>query len=138
MNAKDIREQFPILSQQVNGHDLVYLDSAATSQKPRVVIETLDEYYNSYNSNVHRGVHTLGTKATDGYEGAREKVRKFINAKSMQEIIFTRGTTTALNTVALSYAAQTLSPVMKSSLHRWSTMRILFRGSRLSKQPAPR
>lgn len=110
MNAKDIREQFPILSQQVNGHDLVYLDSAATSQKPRVVIETLDEYYNSYNSNVHRGVHTLGTKATDGYEGAREKVRKFINAKSMQEIIFTRGTTTALNTVALSYARANLKP----------------------------
>ncbi|MCY7837694.1 MULTISPECIES: cysteine desulfurase SufS [Bacillus] len=110
MNAKDIREQFPILSQQVNGHDLVYLDSAATSQKPRVVIETIDEYYNSYNSNVHRGVHTLGTKATDGYEGAREKVRKFINAKSMQEIIFTRGTTTALNTVALSYARANLKP----------------------------
>lgn len=110
MNAKDIREQFPILSQQVNGHDLVYLDSAATSQKPRVVIETLDEYYNSYNSNVHRGVHTLGTKATDGYEGAREKARKFINAKSMQEIIFTRGTTTALNTVALSYARANLKP----------------------------
>ncbi|KJD52276.1 cysteine desulfurase, partial [Bacillus amyloliquefaciens] len=110
MNAKDIREQFPILSQQVNGHDLVYLDSAATSQKPRVVIETLDEYYNSYNSNVHRGVHTLGTKATDGYEGAREKVRKFINAKSMQEIIFTRGTTTALNMVALSYARANLKP----------------------------
>ncbi|WP_368031579.1 cysteine desulfurase SufS [Bacillus licheniformis] len=110
MNAKDIREQFPILSQQVNGHDLVYLDSAATSQKPRVVIETLDEYYNSYNSNVHRGVHTLGTKATDGYEGAREKVRKFINAKSMQEIIFTRGTTTALNTVALSYARANSKP----------------------------
>ncbi|WP_396278821.1 cysteine desulfurase SufS [Bacillus paralicheniformis] len=110
MNAKDIREQFPILNQQVNGHDLVYLDSAATSQKPRVVIETLDEYYNSYNSNVHRGVHTLGTKATDGYEGAREKVRKFINAKSMQEIIFTRGTTTALNMVALSYARANLKP----------------------------
>lgn len=110
MNAKDIREQFPILSQQVNGHDLVYLDSAATSQKPRVVIETIDEYYNSYNSNVHRGVHTLGTKATDGYEGAREKVRKFINAKSMQEIIFTRGTTTALNTIALSYARANLKP----------------------------
>jgi cysteine desulfurase/selenocysteine lyase len=110
MNAKDIREQFPILSQQVNGHDLVYLDSAATSQKPRVVIETLDEYYNSYNSNVHRGVHTLGTKATDGYEGAREKVRKFINAKSMQEINFTRGTTTALNMVALSYARANLKP----------------------------
>ncbi|ATH93051.1 cysteine desulfurase SufS [Bacillus glycinifermentans] len=110
MNVKDIREQFPILHQQVNGHDLVYLDSAATSQKPRVVIDALDQYYKSYNSNVHRGVHTLGTRATDGYEGAREKVRKFINAKSMQEIIFTRGTTTGLNTIALSYARVNLKP----------------------------
>lgn len=110
MNITDIREQFPILHQQVNGHDLVYLDSAATSQKPRAVIETLDKYYNQYNSNVHRGVHTLGTKATDGYEGAREKVRKFINAKSMAEIIFTKGTTTSLNMVALSYARANLKP----------------------------
>ncbi|KMM56793.1 cysteine desulfurase [Bacillus glycinifermentans] len=110
MNVKDIREQFPILHQQVNGHDLVYLDSAATSQKPRVVIDALDQYYKSYNSNVHRGVHILGTRATDGYEGAREKVRKFINAKSMQEIIFTRGTTTGLNTIALSYARANLKP----------------------------
>ncbi|MBL3648199.1 MULTISPECIES: cysteine desulfurase SufS [Bacillus] len=110
MNITDIREQFPILHQQVNGHDLVYLDSAATSQKPRAVIETLDKYYNQYNSNVHRGVHTLGTRATDGYEGAREKVRKFINAKSMAEIIFTKGTTTSLNMVALSYAHANLKP----------------------------
>ncbi|AWM22218.1 cysteine desulfurase SufS [Bacillus subtilis] len=110
MNITDIREQFPILHQQVNGHDLVYLDSAATSQKPRAVIETLDKYYNQYNSNVHRGVHTLGTRATDGYEGAREKVRKFINAKSMAEIIFTKGTTTSLNIVALSYARANLKP----------------------------
>ncbi|WP_163182223.1 cysteine desulfurase SufS [Bacillus subtilis] len=110
MNITDIREQFPILHQQVNGHDLVYLDSAATSQKPRAVIETLDKYYNQYNSNVHRGVHTLGTRATDGYEGAREKVRKFINAKSMAEIIFTKGTTTSLNIVALSYARANLEP----------------------------
>lgn len=110
MNITDIREQFPILHQQVNGHDLVYLDSAATSQKPRAVIETLDKYYNQYNSNVHRGVHTLGTRATDGYEGAREKVRKFINAKSMAEIIFTKGTTTSLNMVALSYARANLEP----------------------------
>ncbi|CAN2255151.1 cysteine desulfurase SufS [Bacillus vallismortis] len=110
MNITDIREQFPILHQQVNGHDLVYLDSAATSQKPRAVIETLDKYYNHYNSNVHRGVHTLGTRATDGYEGAREKVRKFINAKSMAEIIFTKGTTTSLNMVALSYARANLKP----------------------------
>ena len=74
--------------------------------KPIQVIETLERYYKEYNSNVHRGVHTLGTKATDAYEGAREKVRKFINAKSMEEIIFTRGTTTALNTVATSYGLE--------------------------------
>ncbi|EJQ16446.1 cysteine desulfurase [Bacillus cereus] len=103
MNIHEIRKQFPILDQKVNGKQLVYFDSAATSQKPIQVIETLERYYKEYNSNVHRGVHTLGTKATDAYEGAREKVRKFINAKSMEEIIFTRGTTTALNTVAASY-----------------------------------
>lgn len=103
MNITDIRQHFPILDQQVNGRDLVYLDSAATSQKPIAVIEALSTYYREYNSNVHRGVHTLGTKATDGYEGAREKVRRFIGAKSIQEIIFTRGATTALNIVAQSY-----------------------------------
>jgi cysteine desulfurase / selenocysteine lyase len=103
MNAKEIRKYFPILDQEVNGHPLVYLDSAATSQKPVQVIEALDKYYREYNSNVHRGVHTLGTRATDGYEGSREKVRKFINAASTEEIIFTRGTTTAINTVAASY-----------------------------------
>ncbi|MCG3056235.1 aminotransferase class V-fold PLP-dependent enzyme, partial [Escherichia coli] len=94
----------------VNGHPLVYLDSAATSQKPIQVIEALNKYYREYNSNVHRGVHTLGTMATDGYEGAREKVRKFINAKSTEEIIFTRGTTTALNIVAASYGRANLQP----------------------------
>lgn len=108
MNIQDIRSYFPILHQEVNGNPLVYLDSAATSQKPVKVIEALDEYYREYNSNVHRGVHTLGTRATDGYEGAREKVRKFINAKHIQEIIFTRGTTTSLNTVAASYARANL------------------------------
>jgi cysteine desulfurase / selenocysteine lyase len=108
MNIQDIRKQFPILNQEVNGHPLVYLDSSATSQKPIQVIETVEKYYKEINSNVHRGVHTLGTRATDAYEGSREKVRKFINAKSTQEIIFTRGTTTALNTVAASYAAANL------------------------------
>ncbi len=73
MNVNEIRALFPILHQQVNGHPLVYFDSAATSQKPLPVIEALDRYYREYNSNVHRGVHTLGTKATDAYEGAREK-----------------------------------------------------------------
>lgn len=104
MNIQDIRKQFPILDQEVNGKPLVYLDSSATSQKPLQVIEAIEKYYREINSNVHRGVHTLGTRATDAYEGAREKVRKFINAKSTQEVIFTRGTTTSLNTVAASYA----------------------------------
>ncbi|WP_136604141.1 cysteine desulfurase [Paenibacillus dokdonensis] len=104
-----IREQFPILKQEINGHPLVYLDSAATSQKPLAVIEALRHYYEYDNANVHRGVHTLGSRATDAYEGAREKVAKFIHAKSTKEIIFTRGTTTALNMVASSYARSVLA-----------------------------
>ncbi|WP_202080335.1 cysteine desulfurase [Caldalkalibacillus salinus] len=106
MDANQIRDMFPILDQEVNGHPLVYLDSAATSHKPTEVIEKVSKYYQAYNSNVHRGVHTLGNYATEGYEGAREKVRKFINAKSTKEIIYTRGTTTALNIVATSYARE--------------------------------
>jgi len=109
MDITQIRQLFPILHQEVNGNPLVYLDSSATSQKPVQVIEALDKYYREYNSNVHRGVHTLGTMATDHYEGAREKVRKFINAKSTEEVIFTRGATTAINTVAASYARANLS-----------------------------
>lgn len=108
IDVKEIRRQFPILDQQVNGNPLVYLDSAATSQKPLKVIEALDQYYKEYNSNVHRGVHTLGTKATDGYEGAREKVARFINAKEAAEVVFTRGTTTSLNYVGWGYARQFL------------------------------
>ena len=109
MMNKDIKGFFPILNQEVNGNPLVYLDSAATSQKPIQVIEAMKQYYEYDNSNVHRGVHTLGNRATDKYEGAREKVRKFINAKSTEEIIFTRGTTTALNTVAASYGRANVS-----------------------------
>lgn len=105
---KDIKSYFPILNQEVNGHPLVYLDSAATSQKPIPVMEAMRKYYELDNSNVHRGVHTLGNRATDLYEGARDKVRKFINANSTKEVIFTRGTTTSLNTVASGYARQTL------------------------------
>ncbi|MDN5710516.1 MAG: cysteine desulfurase, partial [Planococcus sp. (in: firmicutes)] len=99
----EIKSYFPILNQEINGHPLVYLDSAATSQKPTPVIEALKEYYESDNSNVHRGVHTLGNRATEKYEGAREKVQQFINANSTQEIVFLRGTTTAINLVAQSY-----------------------------------
>ncbi|KHD84960.1 cysteine desulfurase [Heyndrickxia ginsengihumi] len=105
MNIKEVRRQFPILDQEVNGHPLVYLDSAATSQKPQSVIDTVSKYYQEYNSNVHRGVHTLGTRATDAYEGAREKVRKFIHAASTEEIVFTKGTTASLNLIASSFGA---------------------------------
>jgi cysteine desulfurase/selenocysteine lyase len=108
MKASEIRELFPILNQEVNGHPLVYLDNAATSQKPVLVIEAMKHYYEWDNSNVHRGVHTLGSRATDAYEGAREKVAKFIHASSEQEIVFTRGTTTAINIVATSYARSVL------------------------------
>lgn len=103
MINKEIKSYFPILDQEINGHPLVYLDSAATSQKPVQVIEALENYYKFDNSNVHRGVHTLGNRATEKYEGAREKVQKFINADSTEEVIFLRGTTTALNLVAQSY-----------------------------------
>lgn len=109
MNSQWIKEQFPILNQEVNGHPLVYLDSAATSQKPRAVIEAIKNYYEWDNANVHRGVHTLGSRATDAYEGAREKVARFIGAKRSEEIIFTRGTTTALNLVASSYGPSVLA-----------------------------
>lgn len=109
MNIQEIRKLFPILNEEVNGKPLVYLDNAATSQKPIQVIETLNRYYREQNSNVHRGVHTLGTRATDAYEGARDKVRKFINASSMEEIIFTRGTTASLNLVASSYGRANLT-----------------------------
>lgn len=105
----EIRSSFPILNQEVNGYPLVYLDSGATSQKPQSVIDALKDYYELDNSNVHRGVHTLGNRATESYEGAREKVRRFINANSTKEIIFMRGTTTAINTVAASYGDANVS-----------------------------
>lgn len=103
LNVEAIIKDFPILEQQVNGKRLAYLDSTATSQKPKQVIDVLSDYYERYNSNVHRGVHTLGSLATDGYEGARETVRRFIHAKYFEEIIFTRGTTAAINMIAHSY-----------------------------------
>lgn len=97
------RRDFPILGQKVNGKPLIYLDNAATTQKPRVVIEAETHYYETTNSNVHRGVHQLSELATAAYEGAREKIRHFINAGSMREIVFTRGATEAINLVAQSY-----------------------------------
>lgn len=98
-----IRRDFPILNQQINGHPLVYLDNAASSQKPVQVIEAVDQYYRLDNANVHRGVHRLSQRATDAYEGARSKIRGFLNAKSDKEIIFVRGATEAINLVAQSF-----------------------------------
>ncbi|EUJ42040.1 cysteine desulfurase [Brochothrix campestris] len=104
MNPLSVKADFPILTQVVNERPLVYLDNAATSQKPQCVIDAVSHYYETTNSNVHRGVHTLGSQATDLYEGARAKVQAFIKANDAAEIIFTRGTTASINIVASSYA----------------------------------
>ncbi|STD55547.1 MULTISPECIES: aminotransferase class V-fold PLP-dependent enzyme [Empedobacter] len=102
IDIQQIRSQFPILNREVNGKPLVYLDNGATSQKPKVVLDVLDEYYEKYNANVHRGIHTLSQEATDLMEESRRKIQKFINAKHDYEIIFTRGTTEGINLVSNS------------------------------------
>ncbi|WP_204170697.1 MULTISPECIES: cysteine desulfurase [unclassified Staphylococcus] len=109
LNVNEILKDFPILNQKVNNNRLAYLDTTATSQTPIQVIDVIADYYKRYNSNVHRGVHTLGSLATDGYESARETVRRFINAKYFEEIIFTRGTTASINIVAHSYGDANIS-----------------------------
>ena len=106
LDVARIRDDFPILKQQVHGKPLVYLDSAATSQKPQVVIDTLTRYYTTLNSNIHRGIHFLSEQATQEYEGARSKVRQFINASDDREIIFVRGATEGINLVAHSYGRE--------------------------------
>ena len=106
--AQKVRADFPILHQTVHDKPLIYLDSAATSQKPIQVLETLRNYYEKDNANVHRGAHTLSVRATEAYEGARDKVARFINAASRQEIVYTRNATEAINLVAYSWALNTL------------------------------
>ena len=108
-NAEAIKQDFPILDQIVNDEPLVYLDNAATTQKPKQVLAAIEDYYLRDNANVHRGVHTLAERATAAYEAARERVRSFINAASSREVLFTRGTTTSLNWVA-QFAAERLQP----------------------------
>jgi cysteine desulfurase / selenocysteine lyase len=103
LDVSKIRKDFPILKQKIHGKPLVYLDNGATSQKPQIVIDTLNRYYAAENSNIHRGVHFLSERATAAYETARHKIKRFINARSEQEIIFVRGTTEAINLVAQSY-----------------------------------
>jgi cysteine desulfurase/selenocysteine lyase len=103
LDTQSIRADFPILSRQVHGKPLVYLDNAATSQKPEAVIRAMDDYYRRYNANIHRGVHTLAEEATAAYEDARRKVGRFVNARSPREVIFVRNTTEAINLVAYSW-----------------------------------
>lgn len=108
-NVDEIRKQFPVLHQKVHGKDLVYLDNAATSQKPESVINALSEYYRGYNANIHRGIHTLAETATKAYEATRVAAQQFINAPSPEEIIFTRGVTEGINLVASSYGRRFLN-----------------------------
>jgi cysteine desulfurase/selenocysteine lyase len=107
-NVEKIRHDFPILQQKINGNALVYLDNAATTQKPQIVLDALKDYYSNINANVHRGVHTLSVQATEAYENARSTCQKFINASESREIIFCRGTTEAINLVAQSYGRKIL------------------------------
>ena len=109
-DARAVRADFPILAQAVKNQPLVYLDNAATTQKPEAVIQAMADYYRNDNANVHRGAHTLSDRATHGFEQARERVASFINSASTQEVIWTRGATEAINLVAYSWARQNLSP----------------------------
>ncbi|MFK8183244.1 MAG: SufS family cysteine desulfurase [Phormidesmis sp.] len=107
--ADEVRADFPILNQEVNGHALVYLDNAATSQKPQPVLDAMAKYYTADNANVHRGVHTLSARATEAYEGARDKVAAFVNAASRDEIVFTRNASEAINLVAYAWGLSELN-----------------------------
>jgi cysteine desulfurase / selenocysteine lyase len=108
LDAEAIRRDFPILQQEINGHPLVYLDSASSSQKPQVVIDALDAYYREYNANVHRGIYTIGEKSTAEYEKARARVARFINAPDSHEIVFTRNATEAINLVTYSWGRKNI------------------------------
>jgi len=125
IDVEKIRKEFPVLHQQVNGRELVYLDNAATNQKPKRVIDALVEYYSGYNANIHRGIHTLAEKATKAYEQTRETARDFINATSAEQIIFTRGVTESINLVAATYGrafVQAGDEIMISTLEHHSNI----------------
>jgi cysteine desulfurase / selenocysteine lyase len=110
LNAKELRTDFPILAQEINGKPLAYLDSAVTSQKPRQVLDAMTNFYETSYANVHRGVYALAERATEGFEGAREKVARFVNAPSSRELIFTRNATEGLNLVAYAWGLTNLGP----------------------------
>ena len=110
IDVAKIREDFPILHRQVDGRTIAYLDNAATTQKPKQVIDTLVNYYTNYNANIHRGIYRISEEATAAHEEARAKIARFINARSPQEIVFVRGTTEAINLVAQSWGHANLGP----------------------------
>src|SRR5512142_3113311 len=110
LDVQAIRRDFPILAREVNGKPLVYLDNAATSQKPRQVIQALVDYYERYNANIHRGIHALSEEATAAYEGVREKTARFIGAPSAECVVFTRNTTEGINLVARAWGGKHLRP----------------------------
>jgi cysteine desulfurase/selenocysteine lyase len=108
MNVKRLKKDFPILSREVNGKDLVYLDNAATSQKPKAVVEAVSNFYYTNNANIHRGLHTLSEEASEMYDNSRENIAKFLGAKVATEIIFTSGTTESANLVAFGWGEKNL------------------------------
>src|SRR5919204_733312 len=110
LDAQKLRADFPIFEQEIHGKPLSYLDSAVSSQKPRQVLEAMTRFYETSYTNVHRGVYTLSERATDAYEGAREKVRAFVNAPSAREVVFLRNATEAINLVAYSWGLNNLGP----------------------------
>jgi len=135
-DVQAIRADFPILATRVNGRPLVYLDNAATTHKPRQVLDALENFYLTDNANIHRGVHTLSQRATAAFEAAREKVARFLNAADPAEIIFTRGTTEAINLVAQVSRAFGCRQATKSCSPVWSIMPTSSLGSRRRKSAA--
>ena len=123
-----IRKDFPILAMQVYGKPLIYLDNAASAQKPQLVLDRIQEAYTSEYANVHRGLHYLANAATEAYEGAREKVRGFLNASRAEEIIFTRNATEAINLVAATFGRERISRATRSCSRSWSTTPTSCRG----------
>ena len=137
LDAARLRADFPIFEQVIHGKPLAYLNSAATSQKPRQVLDAMTEFYETSYSNVHRGVYTLGERATAGLEGAREKVRAFVNAPTEREIIFVRNATEGLNLVAYAYGLARLGRATSCSRPSSSTTRTSSPGSTSRTAPAP-
>ena len=138
LDAQKLRADFPIFEQKIHGKPLAYLDSAASSQKPRQVLEAMDEFYERHNANIHRASHQLGEEATEAYEGARIKVGEFLGARDESEIVFTKNISEAINLVAYSMSNAASAPATRSSSPRWSTTPTSSRGSCCASAPAPR